>query len=227
MALPTVNVRQTIQQILVQNFNACKNGACLLCGQVQRSIILKSPLGILSSVPRFLLIDVEVQWVGLLHSILEVSGSYLGSETGYPGRFLCFYSVTWGECCGSTSKYAMNVFFRLIFNSFFIYISIFSSYRPEYIYHLSCWQFLFGGGGGCFTTPSVARLHSRMVGWLMNWKGLGRKRSWLNRDTISAFVWRDTTTRETTKRLTPDSQCSGRDSKRTPPEYETRTSPLR
>jgi hypothetical protein len=34
-------------------------------------------------------------------------------------------------------------------------------------------------------------VHKQTVGWFVNRKGFGRKRSWLNWATVSTFVWRD------------------------------------
>jgi hypothetical protein len=49
------------------------------------------------------------------------------------------------------------------------------------------------GGGGYFITLRVCRLHSkeRYCNWTFNWKGVGRKMSWSDWDTVSAFSWRD------------------------------------
>jgi hypothetical protein len=38
---------------------------------------------------------------------------------------------------------------------------------------------------------SIWNMKRRLVSWLMNCKGFGRKHSWPNRDRNSAFVWRD------------------------------------
>jgi hypothetical protein len=68
-------------------------------------------------------------------------------------------------------------------------------------------------------------IQRRMVVWLMNWKGFGRKRSWPDRDDIPEFVFL-VGLRITTKSLTQDSQCPGRDPNRARPECESRALPL-
>jgi hypothetical protein len=52
--------------------------------------------------------------------------------------------------------------------------------------------FLFWAGDRLFyNTPSVNTIFCRMLGWLLNEEGFGRKRLWPNRGIIPAFGWRD------------------------------------
>jgi hypothetical protein len=60
--------------------------------------------------------------------------------------------------------------------------------------------------------------------WMLNWKGSGRKRSWINRSTIQAFSWR--CWRKPTRELSRYIRCLGRDPNWTPPEYVSRPLPV-
>jgi hypothetical protein len=71
---------------------------------------------------------------------------------------------------------------------------------------------------------SAYRLERRKMGWLVNWKGFGRKQLWPKRDTISAFALEGL--RKSTKRRNQDSRCRCLDSNPAPPMYEYRALPL-
>jgi hypothetical protein len=71
----------------------------------------------------------------------------------------------------------------------------------------------------CLMTLSVSQtIQHRMIGWLMNWKGCGRKRSWPNwmYYPYICLEW----LREHKKYFNQDNRSLGRDSKQRPPEYE-------
>jgi hypothetical protein len=77
--------------------------------------------------------NVVVEWLTLLLSILEVTGSILSSDIGYPEwGFSWFLTVPPGECRDSTLKFVHDCFLP---NNFQFIIHL-SSYHRRYIVQL-------------------------------------------------------------------------------------------